>query len=663
MTLSGFDADLIGQLQQSQASYAQRYLLQSIVRSIEPNTLLSQHAAGLAGLAAELPRAQAALQSYAETGQPRESLLTALCKNAEDAVIRAARFRPSEQILIDLQVAFSSAPSFLTSNRPARRPAATSLARQMDPLIQMLEELLTKMFIDAWETSADPPDLAFLDYISNEFACLIALSDRDSAALERQLAVDIYRRGIEIGEVISILLPIPKFYRVAGIVRGAASFAKLTDLEPSAQQQSSSGREAAINWGGANRMLREFLQKVSTETEYCAISVDVQAVDLASAARLGRRRIAELLDQYIAGGRLLRLSLDPKTLVSRELWTREWEPPRPSVNKAYPLISHWPAGLREGLRVSHIARTTDAPLTAAALSWVALEACGVEYSQKKRLAQALSLQAFRQQIVESHQMVLASLKASRKYWDSEARIAANWERSHRVGLSRLPDSYEQRREELNALLADTVARKDMAESSLAEIREVFDGPLTALNKYVPVDSLNHMTDANLWVDILLPQRPSDKEDLSLSRAALSQLMPHLAPLAHGQILAWQQRLSSPHLGAEWLQFMQSRMQCFLDALYAARNLALHSGVFNATGDVVLGQGGVMLVDFTLEFLGNWYRNVGDSNPHETPREIIGKLGRRQERVVQRLTSSVSPAYPLNVGNLTGPNDSDAWDRH
>jgi hypothetical protein len=411
--------------------------------------------------------------------------------------------------------------------------------------------------------------------------------------------------------------------------------------------------------------LREFIKKADTSTDDCVISVDVDAVDRASAARLGRRRVTELLDQYVAGMRLIQLTLDRITLVCRAGTddTQEWEPSRRSARQAYPLIDYWPEGLREGLRTAHVARIANAPLTTAALSWVALEACGLEYPENQKLARTLSLQALRQQIVEAHQMILQSIASSFQYWHNELNHSAGMIRRYQVGLRRLPSGYDQRRQELESLIEVYQERHTSAYQRSAKLQTVVDEAVPLLNKYAAVDaSRNHLLNLNSWVDILLPARAQDTAELTSARAALAMLLPELAPLAAQQIVDWQARLGNAGTCAHWLIATQSRMVALLDALYSARNLALHSGVFTASGDAILGQGGTLVVDFTFEFLGNWYRTTPNVNTSKMPVEVVGEIAARQQGILARLATHDGPVYPLDVDFLTGPSAMDAWSR-
>jgi hypothetical protein len=666
MPFSGFDVGFLGQLKKSSASPVQIYLLQRIIRAIEPQALLSQHAAALAGIATEVPRAQAALLSHAEKSQPRRTLLIALINNARTTVDRVRHARVSDQILTDLFSALDagSASVARSSGRTQLQASSKTLAQQLDPLIQQIPDQLSRNFHEAWIIrKPTSQEWKILECVSDEVACLVASSDRDSSSLEWQIPAAIRRQGLDPIAIYKALLPDPMKYHVACVIRGAGKLAKLGTLEPTAQQEQSSDPEYHINWPGRpNERLRKFIDKIFTSTDDCVISVDVDAADRASAARLGRRRVTELLDQYVAGMRLIYLTIDPITLVSRacEDDAQEWEPTRRSARQAYPLLDYWPEGLREGLRTAHVARITDAPLTTAALSWVALEACGLEYPENQKLARVLSLQALRQQIVEAHQMILQSVASSLQYWRSEVKTSAGMAKKYQVGLTRLPPDYEQRRQELESLLKSYEERHTSAKLRLTQLQTVIDETIPLLNRYAAVDIRNHLLDLNTWVDILLPDRVQDSAELASARAALSTLLPELAPLPAQQIIDWRERLGDSEICAHWLTTTQFRMAALLDALYSARNLALHSGVFTASGDAILGQGGILVVDFTFEFLGNWYRTAPNSEPPKTPAEVIEEIAARQQTILDLLAAHNGPVYPLDVGFLTGPSTIGAW---
>ncbi|WNV84332.1 hypothetical protein [Umezawaea sp. Da 62-37] len=663
MTFSGFDPELLGQLRTSGALREQTYLLQRVIRSIEPATLLSQHSATLAGLAAELPRTHSALLSYSVLGQPKGRLLRSLCLNAAAAVNRAAA-ATAHQPLVHLTHTLAEIveASGAMYDDHESRVAAAAFASRLDTLIAELPKLLWTLFHDSWHTSASSPGRwARLDQISDEVACLVAATDRDPDTLQQELTHTLAKHGPDAAAIWQTLHPDRVRHHVACVVHGAGELSGLAALDPTARQWSE-GQPERLGWGAARDRLRQFLAAVPRSSTSCVVAVDVEAVDKAAAARLARRRVTELLDQYVAGHRLLTISLDPRMLVTRAGTVRsdELTPRRSTVNRAYPLVQRWPRGLREGLRMAHLARTTESPLTAAALSWSALEALGVA-ERASQLAGVLALQALRQQVVETHQLLHQSATASTKH--ARSRVGATQRRvvSLRRAIERCaPGHPEVARLRVGLAAAtgrheDAVRRHDGLGASLRE-------PLAVVAEYATLDDHKYLLDVNRWVDVLLPARPADDPRLLDARTAVHDLLPHVAPLAARQVVDWQGRLASAGSCARWLIATQERMRSLLDALYSARNLALHSGVFQATGDVVLGLGGLMVVDFTLEVLGNWYRNATGPDADASPFEVVKELAARQEGLCGKLRDAQGATFPLNVEWLTSPSTDGAWDR-
>jgi hypothetical protein len=672
MAFSGFDAQLLGLLDQSTTSDTQAYILQRMIRAIEPDTLLSQHAAALAGMAIEVPRAQAALLSHVATFQPRKVLLHALVNNARVSVMHIRGASVSDHVLSDLFNVLNTGSTDLkiaidqSWTRARTLASAVTISQQLAPLVSKIPSQIFINFQEIWSMSpSSRQDWAILDSIINEVACLLAVSDRDSDSLEWQIPSAVRRYRTDFSSINGILFPKPEKHHVACIVRGSGRLVKLHTLDASAQQEQPTMPGSDIRWkGGTNSKLRQFLSKARIGTDDCVVSVDVDAVDRACAARLGRRRITELLDQYVAADRLLRLTIDPTTLVGRPSVgdTQEWKESYRKARKAYPLLNFWPAGLREGLRTAHVARISNAPLTSAALSWSALEACGLEYSEKETLAQVLSLQALRQQIVESYRMIQQSLVATINFWNGEKDRTEGVAKNYRVGLTRLPPGYEYRRVELDSLLQSAETNSSLAVARLTHLDLVMAKTVPIIGKYAKSDETDHLFDVNKWVDILLPARPQDNSDLVSAREAVASIIPDLAPLAARQIIDWQDRLSDANLCSEWLERTQFRMSALLDALYSARNLALHSGIFTASGDSVLGNGGIMTVNFIFEFLGNWYRNASGADLSEAPTSVFERLAERKINILRQLGKHKGPVYPLDVGFLTGPSVNDGWGR-
>lgn len=190
MTFSGYDPQLLGRLRTSGASAPQIYLLQRVLRAIEPDALLANHTATLSGLAADLPRAQAAMESHAKRSQPNEKLLSCLCRNAESTVARSQLFEPNSQFLIDIMSVLSGVPPIVNGRPPViSKSICLSLAAQIDAPVQKVPAVIMNMFQKAWSLpSSVSVDWKYLEHVSDELACLLASSDRDRTTLDEQLA-------------------------------------------------------------------------------------------------------------------------------------------------------------------------------------------------------------------------------------------------------------------------------------------------------------------------------------------------------------------------------------------------------------------------------------------------------------------------------------------
>jgi len=662
MAFAGFDAELLGALDAAGASPAQAYLLQTVLQGIEPDTLLSQHAAARRGLAAEIVQACEALMSFSTASQPRPQLLARLCGNAADSCARALPFSAGDPLLPALAAALPPVQE-ISSNSAASRAAAAASAAALAPLLRRLPAYINGLFARAWAlSSARPADSDLLANAALETACALAAIDRDRRTLQAELTAALDQHGPDLAAVQALLMPPPAAYRYACEVQGASGLDELDELSPGARQLTGT-LQADPAWGSARPQLVKWLAAQDRSGTSVVVDIEVIARDRASAARLGRRQLVEVLDQYMAGHRILRLVLAPSGIACRigSHKPAEDAPKSGGVNRAYPLVPHWPAGLRETLRMAHLARTTDSPMAAAALAWSAVEATGLPAEQRPELAAALSLQAMRQQVMNAHQHLGQ---------DADARVAYNTTRIRAAtrALSKLTGALDQcgpghpKHDIVRARQAAAGASLAQAEGRAAALVPLRTA-LAGLARYCGMTPHGYLDDLNSWVDVLLPARPTDPASLTEARAALETALPTISPLARRQIQDWQQRLTDPRLCADWLELTQSRLAALLDAVYAARNMTLHSGVFETTGDAVLGQGAVMTADMLLEFLGNWYRHISPPPaPAQPPAEIILDLAARQGALVARLRGHSSAANELNVGWLTSPSTVTAWDR-
>jgi hypothetical protein len=548
-------------------------------------------------MSAELPRVQAVLSGFAETGQPGRALVRAHCEAAAYAVARWG----DKEVLADLrQSLVDTASMFAVASNPLGdlKVLAVRTASDIETRLPKIHALLDNALSEAWHAGVDPSSV---DLVADEFACLVATADRDPAALTQDLIRALRTTGgLDALALRALLLPERSAYRVAVVVHGAAELTRLQALHPTAVS-SAVGESERLGFGAALGRLRRFTRQVPVNGAACLVACEVSAVDAPSAGRVARREFAELLDQYMAGHRLVALSLGDDAFVSDMDSGRSVhiQSHAPTVDRAVPLVSHWPGTLRNGLRMAHVARATEAPLPAAALAWAALEACGL--NKRDDVAAALSLQAMRQQIAEAHQQL-------------------------RQGVSPIP----------------------------AELR--------LIDAYATTNDFNRLRDLNTWVDLLLPGRNSADPAVTIAGEALAKAVSRTSPLAAQQVRDWSARLADPAECARWLDDRHQRIATFLHALNATRNMSLHTGEFRAFGDVTLGAGGSLAVDFTLEILGNWYRNADSETITVSPAKVIALLARRQRDLIDTLRTHHGPVFDLNIAWLTGPAQAGIWTR-
>ncbi|MBE1462151.1 hypothetical protein [Kibdelosporangium phytohabitans] len=581
MAFSGFDRQLIGELRRTGATWQQTYLVQRILRAISKTSLFSQYVSSAGGMSADLPRVLSALTSFADGGQPSRALVRGLCDGAAATVQRVITQWGHHQVLMDLVVALrDTALSIADQQRPLdqqkvlTRAAAATVAARLPEVRSLVDAALA----GAWKRAVSA---AYVDTLADELACLAATADRDPVELTDDLTRALrVHDGLDIDMFRRLLLPGLSAYRVAVVVHGTTELSALEALHPTAVSAPVRQPERL------GPRLARFARRVAVRGPACLVACEVQAVDTRSAARAARRELSELLDQYMAGHRLIELTLGDDAFVSRvdSGTARHLQTHPPTVQRAVPLVSQWPPALRNGLRMAHVARTTEAPLPAAALAWAALEASGL--TKREDIAAALSLQAMRQQVVEAHRQL-------------------------RRGVATLP----------------------------GEAREHADDLLRRIDQHTGSDEFGRVRDVTKWVELLLPVQTS-----------LAELLEQVPPLAAQQVLDWSARLADPAECARWLEDRRQRVETLLHALNTTRNMALHTGQFRAFGDLALGVSGSLVVDFTLEILGNWYRNSTDALP---PARVISQLAVRQRDVVAALRARTGPV-DLDIGWLTSP---------
>ncbi|GAA1305888.1 hypothetical protein [Saccharothrix xinjiangensis] len=643
MRYRGFDAQLSERLDACSADQA--HLVQRVLGGVEPTAIHSRHASALAGLVTELPRLHAALTHHHEVGQPQKHLVDKLCENALrrlPVVVEAwgeEVLAPIEALLVGVRAAIAEGPG------DGSRDHTGTILEPLRLAVAALDDVLADRFARVWES----PD-GSLDLVADEVACLLARADRDPVAAEQDLA---RLTRWDADAVWRTLLPAPAPHRAALVVRGTSALADLEVFDPTADQ--SPLRSAhRMRWGPATNRLRAFVEHAPPGGEACVVSLVVSAVDRPSAARRARRALAELLDQYTAGTRLLTLAVDARVLVNRVGGpdTEEWRPADRGTPIARPLTRReLPEEVRRALRMAHVA--VGAPAVASALAWSALEACGLV--RRADLAAALAVQSLRQEVVGAYRVVRQSASARLDQARVKARLARRTAAQRRRALDRCPPDHPHRPRLADLLAA---AEADPAERDLAALTDLVATSLAAIGGHARHDERHHLRDLNTWTDLLRPPA-RDPEPLVTARTALDALLPVLHPAARRQVEQWRARLADPALLAAWVRERTERMTTVVDSLYATRNLTLHSGLVG--DEAVHGVGAVMVTDLALELLGNWYGNARGEEAALPPEAVIAVLARRRHDMLSRLHRQAKPGR-LDFARLTSPGPDGVWRR-
>ena len=656
MAYAGYDAELMGTMDRSSATPGQLFLVQAILRGLEPDTYLSHYAAYQRGVLPTVHQAMRAMKGFGSNNQPQYDLTRRLCRCAQVAAETAVRIGPASLCTSRLASILTDAMSLTDGDRSDFITAAGKLESELPAIHGYLDDLFRR----AWRKRMNSDsDWQFLEYAANELVCAVAARDRDRRTLDRELA-SLLRGDPSTEAVLSCLLPPPRRFQHACIVEGARTLRDLHLLSPGAELLTGPGK--TLPWGPANGDLKSWLDREFKGGNRLALSLPVDACDRASAARLGRRAVIELLDQYVAGHRLVALRVTDVgfTCEVGEAKTAEYVAPARSVHYAYPLTQRWPRGLREPLRMAHLARAADSPLVTVLLAWSAIEACGLPADDRRRLANALSLQILRQQLVDAFMSLSQDIATRNSWWSTRLdRHRADIARVEHV-MDGLPYDHDAQ-DGLIAQHHEITSQLSEAEEWEARLAPAV-AALAEIHQSCRVDAHGLLGDLNTWVDALMPERASEAAAVTATRRALKVVAQHLTPMSRRNLQVWKRRLGDCGELADWLDLSRAQANQLLDSIYAARNLTVHAGVLSMPGDTVLGQGAEMMVDMTLEFIGNWYRHeTKPTGQLPSPIKVIPWLASRQELLVEAMRSQTGSAFQLNPEWLTSPS-STGWDR-
>lgn len=640
-------------------------LLQLVLRAIDEDSPVTHETATSTAVLATVPRALIVLSANAAGGQPYPPVVKDVCAGALLAVraARRARGRP-RQALTAAERALTAIVA-LSNNRAtfpgyAANPSA-SLKGSMEALRQMVRDDLCAY----WDRCRSIlPDAV---YVAREAAVLLVDARRHEDGVRRSIDRFLRRTDRSAAQLLLAFFPDPTRYRVACAVDGADRLRHLRDLRGDARQFSFDDDKPS-GWGTANDGLANFLREMGAarpggphRRPGCAVSIEVDAVDAETAGAVGHRQISELLDHYVAGHRLVDLRLRTDVVVAEiSRSTTQWRSTAPrSVPEAYPLSQAWPAALGEAMRMAHIARSTDSPLAAAALSWSSIESAGLD---PKPLAGALALQTLRHQLIHTHAEVFSGALAAQK-----ARAATAAALLHRAGgLQHSFDNFQgpaDARASLKSRLDDAVAQADAALEERDRHAAVVADCTARIRGHVDFRERGYVQDLNTWVDLLRPTRNRDNVVVNVARQALNELLIEIPPASADLAGRWQRRLSRPSSAAQWLTDTAATFFAELRWLYATRNLTIHTGQIALPGDAETAQAASGLADLALEFLGSWYSTAtrqGDPAAHSPPARIVDDLQRRSVDVAAHLKARHALTR-FHAEHLTSPT-STGWDR-
>lgn len=570
--------------------------------------------------------------------------------------------RGTRQALRQAQQTLESVSANSASN--TFRSACANAAADLRQLRSAIDDIVREDVAAYWDSARTrAPDVRG---VSREAAVLLLASDRHEGGIRRSIERFLHYSGHSGEELVEALFTARRRHRVACVVDGTEELRHLSDLRPDAKQFRL-GVEVS-GWGLVNDRLEAFAARMDKarpggphQRPACLVSVDIDAPDWEAAASIGRRIVSEMLDHYVAGHRLVDLTLRADVLVN-DIQRRgaQWRSNSPkAVREAYPLSKEWPASLSEAMRMAHIARTTDSPMAAAALSWSSIEAAGLSTN---RLSGALALQTFRHRLVQSHGEVVTSLGATAKANDIAATAASRKAEALRRTTQGLPAGHPGRAEVVEKLFeAEAIATG--ARDRRDRHRQAVTALLDVIRAHVTWTDRGYLVNLDTWVDLLRPARASDADTARDARTALSGLLPELSPAAAELVDLWRARFARPSRCARWLEDMKRRYEWELNWLYATRNLTVHSGQLTVHGDVQLASVASGLADLTLEFLGSWYAIAALNKPQsasDSPVQVTATLDDRCLALVDHLRArhALSRMHAEHLTSCT----SNGWDR-
>ena len=651
-----------------------RAFIEGLLRSLEAGTYLSEHVAGASSAVLALTRAHDALDGHINVNQPQIRLTrTVLSQALSDVASGVAAYSTTpvggawitgvQQILARVSASMAGAPSSTEKQQ---------LTNQIGSFVKPAVRAIRSLFEAVWNGINLPTEI--IARIRDEVSVLVVLEGRDGLLLREDL-LRLFRHGVADSDAVAdVLWPTHKKYRVALVLSGAQVLDGLDRLLPGAQQWPLVGANLRLgipSWE-VERLVEPMLADAASKM---LILLQTFASDAYTAIAQARRDVAETLDQYTAGQRLLELTIGPRSVAI----TPNDVPlmPNPGIGGtkiARPLTSHWPTPLRSALRMANLADRMDAPVASTMLAWSAIESMGVKSGDFELIAKACALHSLRQIILSVYQSVTDSAIARLRF--SERRIVkrrgalAAFETSHAEAVARgaSPEAAEAA-VRLESSAAQARAQLVEAESDRAQLEQDLMPSIEIVRQNLldGGDQKNPLM-LNVWrlplndfLDSILPLDAMASDDLRQTQEAVATLAREAGGLAEELLETWRDRLASPLALADWLNYQESMFHGQLAWMYASRNLAIHAGQFSIPADVLSAQSGRGIVDMVLEFLGHWYQDQRARGvPESEARAVLKDLAARKNTLENHLRNATS-CHPLNIFTITAPN-SDCWNR-
>ncbi|MEU9362435.1 hypothetical protein AB0D35_30725 [Streptomyces sp. NPDC048301] len=499
----------------------QQCLLEAVLVASDPRAVLTRHVSGEPTAVAAIARVHSALESRArpgrETLQPFANRAFALVEAAVEELDKARLHVSSGRLDGAVGVMASIKAGGTTGLGTAED--CRSKAAQVDATRNDVRDAVVDAFARAWRGSVAE---VTRQRLALELAALCVMEGRQHYLLSDDVRTALSKGGLEADQLLKVLLPTERKFRVAVVVEGTSRLESLGSLmDPTCAATGASLDEAITGWGRGTSDVKELadMARKAAETRrgwsrdqaggQVLLAFSVHARDLGGAALLGRRQASEALDQYVAGQRTSEIRLRPETLAYDPGSDRTLRLAVPALGTrpVRPLTTGWPPALRESLRTAHIARVIEAPTTAAGLCWAALEALDVKTKkgadQKtgiEKLAQALSLQAARQQVVDLHQRLRTAVAAE----VAAAHAAHRDAQATADGLETVSQRAMGDRAEIVARKATAARAAERNLRTALEEAKIAEAHCAALDAWTEVGDDGLLRKPDRWLDAFAP---------------------------------------------------------------------------------------------------------------------------------------------------------------